>query len=66
MTQFTYKTIDELIDVTVTLNDDATLEDQVAAFESFLLAAGYRFEGELEFIPTEGVNYDFEGRNDEN
>lgn len=34
-------------DISMSIRSDASLEEMVSFFESFLLAASYRFEGEL-------------------
>ena len=39
--------------VTLIFFDDATLSDMCKAFESFLLASGYVFEGEVDIIKEE-------------
>lgn len=39
--------------VSFTLPDDTSLDDQLAAFEDFLKASGYNFDGELQIVKEE-------------
>lgn len=47
---FEYKSIDPAYTATVTLGSGTTLNDIIPAFEQFLLAAGYDFDGHLDIV----------------
>lgn len=53
MIQFTYQYDKSSPKVTVRLPSDSGLADVLQQFEGFLKAAGYSFDGQLDFIEEE-------------
>lgn len=53
MITFTYQYDKTSPKVVVRLHSDSTLDEVLTQFEGFLKAAGYSFDGELDFIEEE-------------
>ena len=56
MIKFEYQYDDQSPKISVELHADSSLPDVIEQFERFLLAAGYSFEGTLDFIEKETPN----------
>lgn len=59
MIRFEYQFDQHTPKIIVETTAEATLTDLLGAFESFLIAAGYNFEGNVDIVPpfkTEEVN----------
>lgn len=53
MMKFEYQFDAEHPKVTIELSPEATLSEAVEQFEAFLKAAGYSFDGKLDFVEEE-------------
>lgn len=53
MMKFEYQFDDKSPRVSIELSPESSLGDVIEAFESFLKAAGYSFDGQLDFVEEE-------------